>query len=174
MAARVVVDASVLIVLAKLRCIHLLRALYGIVLLGPVVHHEVVAQGQRLHALGVEQVEQALERSWLQVAGPIAGEQKLTVRLLRTTRLDDGEAEALALASRRNLLLVVDDKEARHVAEALGIAYIGTAGVLLDAYLRQHLTIAGLEDTLADLTKVLWLSPAVVAAVLKKAREAKQ
>jgi predicted nucleic acid-binding protein len=90
-----------------------------------------------------------------------------------TSRLDDGEAEALALASRRKLLLVVDDKEARHVAEALGIAYIGTAGVLLEAYLRQHLTLAGLEDVLTDLTKVLWLSPTVVAAVLKKAREAK-
>jgi predicted nucleic acid-binding protein len=174
LAARVVVDASVLIVLAKLRRIDLLRAVYGTILLGPVVHHEVVTQGQRLHARGVEQVEQALEASSLQVVRPTTGEQKLTVRLLRTTRLDDGEAEALALASRRKLLLVVDDKEARHVAEALGIAYIGTAGVLLEAYLRQHLTLAGLEDVLTDLTKVLWLSPTVVAAVLKKAREAKQ
>jgi predicted nucleic acid-binding protein len=174
LAARVVVDASVLIVLAKLRCIHLLRAVYGTILLGPVVHHEVVTQGQRLRARGVEQVEQALEESWLQVVRPTTGEQKLTVRLLRTTRLDDGEAEALALASRRKLLLVADDKEARHVAEALGIAYVGTAGVLLEAYLRQHLTLAGLEDVLTDLTKVLWLSPTVVAAVLKKAREAKQ
>ena len=174
MAARVVVDASVLIVLAKLRCIHLLRTIYGTILLGPVVHHEVVIQGQRLHARGVEQVEQALEESWLQVVRPTTGEQKLTVRLLRTTRLDDGEAEALALASRRNLLLVADDQEARHVAEALGIAYIGTAGVLLEAYLRRRLTLAGLEDVLTDLTKVLWLSPTVVAAVLKKAREAKQ
>jgi predicted nucleic acid-binding protein len=105
---------------------------------------------------------------------PTAGEQKLAVRLLRTTRLDDGEVEVLALASRRKLLLVVDDKEAHHVAEALGIAYIGTAGVLLEAYLRRRLTLAGLEDVPTDLTKVLWLSPSVVAAVLKKAREAKQ
>jgi len=168
------VDASVLIVLAKLRCIHIMHAVYGTVLLGPVVHHEVVIQGRRLHARGVEQVEQALEESWLEVVRPTTGEQKLTVRLLRTTRLDDGEAEALALASRRKVLLAVDDKEARHIAEALGIAYIGTAGVLLEAYLRQHLTLDGLEDRLTDLTKVLWLSPTVVAAVLKKAREAKQ
>jgi predicted nucleic acid-binding protein len=42
LAARVVVDASVLIVLAKLRRIHLLRVVYGAILLGPVVHHEVV------------------------------------------------------------------------------------------------------------------------------------
>ena len=173
MAARVVVDSSVLIVLAKLRRLQLLRAVYGAVLLGPVVYHEVVAQGQRLHARGVEQVEQAIEASWLQVVRPSAGEQKLTVRLLRTTRLDDGEAEALAVASRRKLLLVVDDKEARHVAEALGIEYIGTAGMLLEAYLRKHLTIDGLEDAMTDLTRVLWLSPSVVTAILKRAREAK-
>ena len=173
MAGRVVVDASVLIVLAKLRRLQLLRAVYGRVLLGPVVHREVVAQGQRLHARGVEQVEQAIEASWLEVVRPATGEQKLTVRLLRTTRLDDGEAEALAVATRRKLLFVVDDKEARHVAEALGIEYIGTAGVLLEAYLRRHLTIDGLEDAMTDLTGVLWLSPSVVAAILKKAREAK-
>ncbi len=103
---------------------------------------------------------------------PTAAEKKLTVRLLRAARLDDGETEALALAARRKLLLIVDDKEARHVAEALGVSYIGTAGVLLEAYLRHHLDMAELEDAMADLTKVLWLSPSVVAAILKKAREA--
>lgn len=138
------------------------------------MHYEVVTQGQRLRALGVEQVEQALETSWLQVVRPTPFEQRLTARLLRTTRLDDGEAEALALAWRRKLLLVVDDKEARHVAEALGAAYVGTAGVLLEAFLRKHLTLADLESAMADLTRFLWLSPTVVAAILKKAREAKR
>lgn len=57
MTAPVVVDASVLIVLAKLRRIQLLRTVYGTVLLGPVVHREVVVEGRRLHARGVEQVE---------------------------------------------------------------------------------------------------------------------
>lgn len=112
-----------------------------------------------------------LDASWLQLVRPTAAEKKLTVRLLRTARLDDGETEALALAARRKLLLIVDDKEARHVAEALGVSYIGTAGVLLEAYLRHHLDMAELEDAMADLTKVLWLSPSVVAAILKKARE---
>jgi len=168
------VDASVLIVLAKLRRMQLLRAVYGTVLLGPVVHHEVVIEGQRLHASGIEQVEQALDTSWLQLVRPTTAEQKLTVRLSRTTRLDDGEAEALALAARRKLWLIVDDKEARHVAEALGVSYIGTAGVLLEAYLRHHLNMAELEDTMEDLTKVLWLSPSVVAAILKKARGAER
>ena len=82
MAARVVVDASVLIVLAKLRRIDLLRAVYGTILLGPVVHREVVTQGQRLHARGVEQLKEALEASWLRAVRPTAGEQTLTVRLL--------------------------------------------------------------------------------------------
>jgi uncharacterized protein len=168
------VDASVLIVLAKLRRMQLLRAVYGTVLLGPVVHHEVVIEGQRLRARGIEQVEQALDASWLQVVRPTAAEQTLTVRLSRTTRLDGGETQALAMAARRKLLLILDDKEARHVAEALGVSYIGTAGVILEAYMRSHLDMAELEDTIEDLTKVLWLSPSVVAAILKKARQAER
>ncbi len=164
-------DASVLIVLAKLRRMQLLRTVYGAVLLGPVVHREVVIEGQRVHAPGIEQVEQALDTTWLRVVRPTPAEQKLTVRLSKTTRLDHGETEALALAARRNLLLIVDDKEARHVAAALGVSYIGTAGVLLEAYLRHQLNMAELEDTMEELTRVLWLSPSVVAAILKKARE---
>ena len=71
-------------------------------------------------------------------------------------------------------MLVVDDKEARHVAEALEVSYMGTAGVILESYLRHHLNMAELEDTMEDLTKVLWLSPSVVAAILKKARAAER
>ena len=51
--------------------------------------------------------------------------------LVRRSRLDRGEAEAIAFASTRKLLLIVDDKEARSVAVATGVKIVGTAGVLL-------------------------------------------
>lgn len=170
----IVVDASVLIVLAKIRRLHLIRTVYRQVIIGPVVHREVVVEGNRVHARGVEQVEQALADGWLRVVRPSTAERTLSQRLLRTTRLDAGEAEALALARRRKLLAILDDKEARHTAVALGVAYLGTAGVLLEAYQRRHLTLAELEDAVQDLTTVLWLSPVVVAAILKRAREEEQ
>ena len=77
-------------------------------------------------------------------------------------------------ASVRGLRLIVDDKEARSVAAAAGAEHLGTAGALSEAYLRQCLDLGTLGATLRDLSQVLWLSPAVVAEVLRLAREAKR
>jgi predicted nucleic acid-binding protein len=171
----VVVDATVLIVLAKIRRLDVLRALYGKALIGPVVKAEVVDAGRRIRASGVELVEQAISDGWVRVVLPTKAEQALSRRLGRVTHLDEGESEAIVLSQHRRLTLVVDDKEARHTARMLGIHYLGTAGVLLHAYRKGHLTINELEDAVHDLTKVLWLSPEVVASILKEAhREAKR
>ena len=88
------------------------------------------------------------------------------------SRLDRGEAESIALADARGLPLIVDDKEARAVAAVNSVVHVGTAGVLLEACLRRRIDLGELEATLQDLTEVLWLSPAVVAEVLRLAREA--
>ena len=92
--------------------------------------------------------------------------------LIARSRLDRGEAESIALAQARDLRLIVDDKEARAVAALRGVAHVGTVGVLLEAYLRRCLDTGELEATLRDLSQILWLSPAVVAEVLRLAREA--
>ncbi len=65
----------------------------------------------------------------------------------------------------------MDDKEARSVAGALGLDFVGATGVLLEAFLEEHLDLEGLEGALMDLSRVTWLSPGVVATVLKVARE---
>jgi hypothetical protein len=52
---------------------------------------------------------------------------------LDSSRLHPGEKEAIALAVKRKAMLIADDKEARYLADSLGLRYIGTAGVLLAA-----------------------------------------
>lgn len=170
----ILADASPLIVLAKLRRLELLYELYGEVLIGPVVKAETIDAGHAIRARGVEQLENALERGWLQVACPTAGERSFMEGLVRRSRLDQGEAEAIAFASTRDLRLIVDDKEARSVAAAAGVTIVGTAGVLLEACLGAHLDRTELEVVLQDLVQVLWISPAVVAEILRLAREARQ
>ena len=169
----IVADASPLIVLAKLQCLRLLNDLYGEVLIGPIVKTETIDAGRAIYALGVEQIEAALEDGWLQTVRLSAEERNLMQRLTRRSRMDQGESESMALASIRGLRLIVDDKEARSVAEAAGVEYQGTAGTLLEAYLRQHLNLGELESLLRDLSQILWISPTVVAEVLRLAREAK-
>lgn len=169
----IVADASPLIVLAKLQRLRLLNDLYGKVLIGPIVKAETIDAGRAIHALGVEQIEVALEDDWLQTVHLTAEERNLMQRLTRRSRLDQGESESIALAGIRDLRLIVDDKEARSVAEAVGVEYLGTAGTLLEAYLLQHLNLGELEVLLRDLSQILWISPVVISEVLRLAREAK-
>lgn len=167
----VILDASVLIALAKIRRLDVLQRVYGSGLIGPVVYQEVVEAGRRVGALGVEQIEHAIDLGWLRVAHPTPAERRLATRLLRASRIHQGEAEALAIAKQRKRPLVVDDKEARSMAGALRLDYVGTAGVLLEALLSGKMTLEELEDAIVDLARVIWLSPEVVASILKMARE---
>ena len=63
--------------------------------------------------------------------------------------VDDGEAEAIALASEKAWRLVVDDLRARSVARNLGVPIIGTIGVLVRA--KQAAIITFLRPLLNDL-----------------------
>lgn len=167
----VVADASPLIVLAKLRRLGLLRDLYDVVLIGPVVKAETVDAGKVIRALGVEQIEAALEDGWLQAIDLTDEERDLEQRLRRFSRLGQGEAEAIALADGQEARLIADDAEARHVAETVGVEFVGTAGVLLEAHMRRRFNLEELETALRHLGQVLWLSPAVVTEILRLARE---
>jgi predicted nucleic acid-binding protein len=115
-------------------------------------------------------VKAALEERWLRELRLTAREKALAQQHLRGTRLGDGEAEAIALARSRNLVVVLDDKEARDLAKTAGLRYVGTAGVLLAAFTAGHLTYDRLEEAVVALAQVLWLSPGVVAEILRTAR----
>ncbi len=170
----IVADASSLIVLAKLGRLGLLNELYGEVLIGAVVKEETIDTGRVVRALGVEQLETAMEDGWLRTVRLTAEEQDLMQRLMGRSRLDRGEAESIALADLRGLRLIADDKEARSVAAAVGVEHLGAVGALLEAYLRGYLDLGEFEATIRDITRILWLSPAVVVEVLRLAREAKR
>ena len=169
----IVADASPLIVFAKIGRLRLLKELYDEVMIGPVVKEETIDAGKVVRALGVEQLESAMEDGWLQAVRLTGEEQDLMRRLSDRSRLDNGESESIALASARGLQLIVDDKEARSMAAAAGIEHLGAVGALLEAYFRGHFDLEELEVTVQDITRILWLSPSVVAQVLRIAREAK-
>ena len=166
----IVADASALIVLAKIGRLSLLREQYGTIVIGPALEAEVILQGRRRRAAGMAEVEHALAEGWLRLVPLTPIERRQASHLQKQPGLDVGEAEALSLAANRKLRVVIDDKEARHAAEAMGLSYLGTVGVLLDGRRAGHLTLDEFEDAIASLTAVLWLSPSVVVKALKIAR----
>jgi predicted nucleic acid-binding protein len=168
----IIADASVLIALAKMRMLGLLNSVYGHVLIGPQVKAETVDAGKRISAPGVERIEKALDDGWLPVARLSSKEDSTTHSIVSKGGLDAGEAESIALASSRRLMVILDDRAARSFAEVMGVTFLGTAGVLFHAFVKKHLTLAELEEAVEALSQTIWLAPSVVAVVLKKAREA--
>ena len=170
----IVADASVLIALAKMHRLDLLHSVYGDVLIGPEVKAETVDAGKRISARGVERIEKALDDGWLQVARLSSKEKRTAHSIVSKAGLDAGEAESLALASSRKLMVILDDRAARSFAEVMAVTFIGTAGMLFHAFVKKYLTLAEFEDAVQALSRTIWLAPAVVADLLKKAREAER
>ena len=169
----IVADASVLIALAKMHRLDLLHSVYGDVLIGPEVKAETVDAGKRISARGVERIEKALDDGWLQVAR-LSSKEKRTAHSIVSKAglgLDAGEAESLALASSRKLMVILDDRAARSFAEVMAVTFIGTAGMLFHAFAKKYLTLAEFEGAVEALSQTIWLAPAIVADLLKKARE---
>ena len=110
----IIADASVLIALAKMRRLDLLKLVYGDVLIGPQVKVETVDAGKRILAPGVERIERALDDGWLQVARLSSKERNTAHSIVsKGSGLDAGEAESIALASSRRLMVIIDDRAAR-------------------------------------------------------------
>ncbi len=115
----VVADTSPILNLERIGRVDLLPALYSQVLIPSVVSAELATfnVGPPLSA-------------WISVAEPA---NEPLVRRLRSD-LDSGEAEAIALAvERQAMLLLIDQKHGRRIAETFGLQVTGLIGILADA-----------------------------------------
>lgn len=119
--AAIVADSSPLIALAIIQQLDLLPQLYQQVLIPPAVWEEVTIKGVGLP--GAQAVSQV---TWLTIQTPELGILEPLLILV-----DRGEAEAIALAQAiPNSTVLLDDAQARRVAERLTLRRIGTLGIL--------------------------------------------
>jgi predicted nucleic acid-binding protein len=124
---RVIVNATPLIALALLNRLDLLRRMFDEVIVPAAVYEEVIARGTERPGAGV--IAQA---DWLQVVSPGAV-PTIEPMLLG---LDAGEVEVLLLAREKQPdWVVIDERQARRVARAMGLPVKGTLGILLAAAL---------------------------------------
>ncbi len=119
----VVSDATPLIGLAKIDQLHLLKDLFGTIVIPQAVYDEVVTHAP--NRPGAVEVSQA---TWIQIQSVA---DKTRVAYLRSD-LDKGEAEALVLAGELAAdWILLDEPKARLAAQLLGLKFIGTVGLLL-------------------------------------------
>lgn len=119
----VVADSGPLIALAGVSCLHFLPRLYHRIVAPQAVIDEMMA------GIHVPTGDDLLEHApWLaRVEAPMQGDTLSTI-------LGRGEAEVIALARQYpESLLLIDDRQARGAASALGLRATGSSGVLVRA-----------------------------------------
>jgi predicted nucleic acid-binding protein len=158
----VVSDTSAISNLAIIGWLDLLHRLYSSVLVPQAVYRELVAAPDQAARAAIQ------EAAWITVKR--ADNRELTESLL--SELDEGEAEAIALAveSRADLLLI-DERLGREVATRLGLRVIGILGVVVEAKRRGCVLAVGpVVDALIHQAG-FWISAELRKAVLHTAGE---
>ncbi len=149
MSISVVADSACLIALERIDSLDILPALFGEVLIPPAVDREF-----------------GVGCSWLQIHSPADRRVIDSLKLL----VDDGEAEAIALASERAAVVILDDRQARRVAQDMGLRILGTLGCVLKA--KQAGVIPAVGPTLDALErKGFYLTEDLKAETLRLAGE---
>ena len=162
---KAVADSSVLIALSTVGQVELLpRRFAEGVLVPQAVWQEVVETGK-----GQPGSEEVASASWVAVRDV---RDKALVSLLRG-ELDEGEAEAIALARQEQVpLVLLDEKDARRVARRMNLQVLGTVGLLVWA--KRVGAIASLREQLDALRMLgrFHLSQSVIEEALHAVGEA--
>ena len=157
----VISDTSPLIGLSKIKKLSLLRDLYTEVLIPRAVKKEFL---QKYPTARREELDNA---SWIRVV-----DLQDPQNAARYARLDDGEAEALALADEKGArIILIDEKKARKAALARGFIAKRIPYILLEA--KENRLIDAVKPHLIALkNKKEGLSDSLIHEILKAAGEA--
>ena len=84
--------------------------------------------------------------------------------------IGEGEREAIGLALRHSLPLLIDDSQARRIAHTLGVETKGSLGVLIQAYRGSLLSSAELDQLLStiEVREDIWIDPALCQRVRRQ------
>jgi len=162
---KIVCDSTVLISLSSIGKLNLLRDIFkkDQIIIPKAVWKEVVEEGGKKK--GAQQVKSS---KWIQVKEV----EDVPLAKLLNTHLDKGESEAIVLALKYpDSLLIVDEKEARDVAQSLNLKFIGTLGVLLKAKQKGYIQSIKTELALLRNKGKFWIAEALYNEILKKAKE---
>ena len=124
----VISDTTPIISLLKAGRLEILEKLYGKVLIPEAVYQELTENPS------YESETQIIRNAEFLWAVPVENMKSVSV-LRRVTGLDLGESEALIMYDEQKAdLLLIDERKGWKVAKQLNPRYIGTAGILMQAY----------------------------------------
>lgn len=157
----IVSNTSPLLNLAIIGELEQVQTQFEHVLVPPAVVEEFRLEKERP---GSSVLRQAVEDEWLVVNEPT---DEALIRTLRQD-LDEGEAEAIALAVERDASRVlIDEREGRRRARTIGLEVTGVLGILLRA--AREGALGSLADALDELEEEagFWISPSLRKQILE-------
>jgi predicted nucleic acid-binding protein len=85
-------------------------------------------------------------------------------------RLGRGEREALTLAKTHSALVLMDEDYGRAIADQLGLAHVGTLGILTASYRRGLLSADALDELLVSIESRddIWIHPELCGRVRRE------
>ena len=159
---RVIVNSTPLIALCNADALHILKDLYGEIVIPEAVYDEVTSKTDS----ACQQIRK--EISWIRVE---AIHNQIAKRMYQA-KLHAGEVEVMILAQEEPVadLLIIDDNAAKKTAKYLGLTVTGTLGVLVKAKKMGYV-----DSVNSVLTRMqengFYVSPSVVDIVLRQAGE---
>lgn len=156
----VISNNSPLVALWHLGRLSLLRDLYTEVWIPPEVEREFLGTKKKSR-------QEALDNAqWIKTVDLVDSEKAPVY-----DRLDSGEAAVLALAKEHEArLVIIDEKKARTEVLKIGLPFIGTVGILLEA--KEEGLIGEIKPLLITLEeKGIYLDESLIAYALEKAGE---
>lgn len=135
----IVSNSSPIIILGKQGSLELLRRCFKKIIIPESVYNEVLKDKNSPESIALEE---AIIDKWIIV-------EKASVNpLLETLNLGQGEKEAISLAVKHKIMLIIDDDSAKAYAKILGVKAHGTLYVLYIAVLKKYIDKAGAKSIL--------------------------
>ena len=136
----VVSDSTPLITLMKAMQLDVLHKLFGDILIPDAVFHEVTTNDNFPEEAEIIRNSNFIRRVSVK-------DDRAVLLLQRVTGLDRGESEAIVYADdNRADILLIDENAGRKVAQRVGLAIMGSVGVLVNACREGYLTPSDVEE----------------------------
>ena len=161
----VVCNSGPLMALGKIGQVHLLYAVYGVVLIPSAVYDEAVLSGLARGEPDAVAIEMEFRRDHLRTVEMTEADLSPTVTALP---LDRGERHAIQLAINEKAdWVLLDDMQARVEAKKLGLNVKGTLGVFVDAARQSVINQSEIDIIFAALLKRedIWIAEGLIRRV---------
>ncbi len=161
-----VADSSALIWLAKAGRLDLLRDQYKKITIPREVYAEAVERGLADGHSDAHVIYEAIHQGWITVEDAPDGKKMKRLRE-NAKEIGAGEAAAMLLAMDTGCPLLIDDADARSLAQTLGLTTRGTIHTILTATHRGRLTKTQATQTITHIVdKGFRIDPTLLANIL--------